>query len=113
LQRNMLIAADPMLDNCDEKFFGVTLVKFLREAASRNIEIGTTNSNLSANSNLLEISCKDAKNGTVLLIREENETKIYEKEKQCYVLAVSDCNIGQAVERFIIGTIAHSRGKRI
>lgn len=113
LQRDMIIAADPKLDACEEKFFGVTLVRFLKEAASRNIEIATTDKNVSNETGLMYADCSLADNKTIVLMKEEKMTQIYQNETQCYVIAVSNCEIGKAIERFIVGTIAHSRGRKI
>ena len=71
---------------------------------------GTTDKNESETNNIAYIECKLNSNYSAILLEKGDETKI-EKEGECYILRVKDCeDVMKVTERFIVASYAHSNG---
>jgi hypothetical protein len=78
---------------------------------------GTSNKTLADNRSIPYVSCNASEgmylDSTSLSFKVANVTGISQKGADCYEISVANCEILEAVERFIIGAYAHSRGIEI
>lgn len=78
---------------------------------------GTQNKTLADNRSIPYVSCNASEgmylDSTSLAFKVANVTGISQKGADCYEISVANCEILEAVERFIIGAYAHSRGIEI
>jgi len=78
---------------------------------------GTSNKTLADNRSMPYVSCNASEgmylDSTSLSFKVANVTGISQKGADCYEISVANCEILEAVERFIVGAYAHSRGIEI
>jgi len=78
---------------------------------------GTSNKTLADNRSIPYVSCNASEgmylDSTSLSFKVANVTGISQKGADCYEISVANCEILEAVERFIVGAYAHSRGIEI
>lgn len=78
---------------------------------------GTSNKTLADNRSIPYVSCNASEgmylDSTSLAFKVGNVTGISQKGADCYEISVANCEILEAVERFIVGAYAHSRGIEI
>ncbi len=126
LQKNVLISLSPEIAECPDTFgtmmdFSMTLKAFGMTAGA-----ATTDRNFSREHNTTLADCRNAKDKTVIVMKEGNETKITQyieqnplrlvgggdsvaiSEFDCYTIELKGCEIREGFEKFILEYISNS-----
>ena len=61
-------------------------------------------------SNITYVTCNQSENASVIIIRQGTENKITQEGTNCYSINFANCEVNKAVERFMVATVAHSKG---
>ena len=102
IQQHVLITSDENLVCADNNIALANLVQFVQNIASSDVQ---------ARAN---VTCKNNPAQTTLIsIQNSSESWIEESGQDCYVLHLKECAVLNVTERFIVGTIAQSRGYSI
>lgn len=107
LKEKVVFSVSPEIANCSDTprvmvDFSMTLGAFgLKTSAA------TSSKEYAKQINIPLIDCKDAKDKTVILMKEGNETKIV-KTGECYTLEISECRVQDNFERFTLALIENS-----
>jgi hypothetical protein len=107
LKRDVVVTADSSIVCPNEVIAGSTLSSFLI-AAGLNVSIGTTNKTEAKELELNYVDC-NSPDATVISFLPGNQTEII-RDRSCYNLYVSNCEIVPVAERFVIGTMAEKNG---
>lgn len=110
LTKNSVLSIDPSIEGCtDNGIAGVSLGTFFN-AADMTVTYASTNKTLADEKQMEYATCDDAVAQTVIIIKQEDENRIYKEKDNCYIISFKDCEIIKAVERFIVAASAHSKG---
>lgn len=71
---------------------------------------GTQGVNVTVNNNL---TCDDTHIGTLVRIQNSTASRIDQVGTNCYELSVNNCQVLEVTERFVVGTLAQSKGETI
>ncbi len=112
LKKTIIQAVNKSIKCPLEGVAGVNFGQFLRAAGIKKID-GTTNLTKSQEENIPFVSCEQEREESILIITEGEETKITQEAKNCYVIEFADCELLQAIERFMVGIIANSKGYEV
>lgn len=110
LMKNAVISIDSSIEGCEDNgIAGMSLGTFLRAAGIKTYP-GTTNLTVAKESNITYATCNQSENASVIIIKQGTENKITQEGTNCYSINFADCEINKAVERFMVATVAHSKG---
>lgn len=107
LKKEVILSLSPGIANCSDTY--ITMLDFSRTLKGFSIKASgaTTDKNYAKEYNAPLVDCKDAKEKTVIVMKEGNETKIT-KTEGCYTIEIKDCEIQKSFERFILRFIENS-----
>jgi hypothetical protein len=107
LMKNVVIAAEPEMVCPNELIAGISLTNFL-DSAGIDVFMGSTNKTEAKEKNVSYVSCG---NESYTLVRFElaNRTEIVKEDINCYKLKISNCQVMEAAERFMIGVVNSSK----
>lgn len=108
LMKNVIMAADDNMVCPNEIVAGASLSGFL-QSAGMTLSTGTTNKTEADLKNITYADCNSF-NSTVIAFELSNQTEIIRENVNCYKIKISDCQVVEAAERFMVGVIAHSNG---
>ncbi|MEM2933069.1 MAG: hypothetical protein QW622_02585 [Candidatus Pacearchaeota archaeon] len=82
------------------------------------VKVGTTNKSLAEEKNINYVTCNEREiiylDSSILIFKPDNVTEINQiGGRDCYEIYVKDCEVLKAVEKFIIGLYAESRGIKL
>jgi hypothetical protein len=103
LRKFGFISFEPRISGCyGSSYASFRLAEFL-SALGMHVKGATTDANLSAKSGIEWRTCDDAKNRTVIMLKESssNVTSIHQ-ESDCYIIDIAGCEVIPAVEKFIL-----------
>lgn len=107
---NSVISIDESIEGCsDNGVAGANLGSFFKDAGI-NITYAYTNKTVAKEKGAVYATCNDSAKQTVIIIQQTNSTEINQESNNCYVISFKDCEINKAVERFMVGVYANSRG---
>ena len=130
LKKEVILSLDPKIGNCSDIYstlvdFGMTLNGFSRKATTASIDIKYAEEN-----GIPYADCKSNPDKTVIIMKQSNETKIYAEEGSsegivvvggddfqstesigCYIIEISDCQVRESFERFILSFIENLYSK--
>ena len=115
LTREVVIALDKSITeaNClNSTLAALNMGQFMNAAGIKALR-GTTNLTENGEENLNYASCELSDNISVIITEAGNKTEIVQESTNCYKIRVNNCQVVEATEKFLIGAIAHSRGKFI
>jgi hypothetical protein len=96
---------DPKVETCPDASLAAMEVGSFLSSLGIKVRGATTDENISKATGKTLASCENAKNITIILFKTANETKIYQQDKNCYIVDVANCKILEASERFILASI--------
>jgi hypothetical protein len=103
------ISVDPKIGTCEKNNIAIAnLVQFISQGLGLTVKGGVSEKNES-NQYLPYVTCENT-NSTVIMVEKSNSTEVYKTSKDCYIMKVSNCEILEASERFIVSTIAGIKG---
>ncbi len=126
--KEVVLSLSPEITNCSDTF--KTMLDFSRTLSSFGYDVtaGTTSREYSKENEVKQATCKQAKDKTVIIMKEGEENKITvnkeaypvilirgEKETRttkyydCYTIELSGCETQEGFERFILESISNSR----
>lgn len=108
-ERVMISINDSGLSECEDSMIAVaTLTNFL---VSNNLDVkgGTPDKEKAKENNMSYVSCDNYKGDPVIAIRAADETKITKEEPYCYHIDVANCEIQQAIEKFVVQSIIDAK----
>lgn len=111
LKGDVVLSLAPALTNCSETY--ITMMDFSRTLTGfgYDVEGATTDKNYAKEHNATLADCRSSMNKTVIVMIEGNETKISQEKvffKDCYIIEISNCEIQESFERFIVGLVENS-----
>lgn len=109
LKNVVVLSVSPEITNCSDTYR--TIVNFawtLGGFGIRNVSAATTDKKYSREYKIPLVDCKNAKEKTVIVMEEGNETKIVQDEN-CYILEIKNCEIQEVFESFILDFIVNAR----
>jgi len=111
LKNETILSVSPNIANCSDTY--ITMIDFARtlKAFGISAKAATTDVNYSKEYNATLADCRNSLGRTVVVMKEGNETKISQEKlvfKDCYVIEIKDCKIGQSFERFLLELIKSS-----
>jgi hypothetical protein len=114
LKGKVIMASDEL--KCEDNGIGGGELGGVIGLWSRVIQ-GTVNKTLAQEKDISYVTCDSSEmiylDSSVLIFKPGNVTSIDQKGKDCYEVSVKDCEVMRAVERFILGLYAHSKGLEI
>ncbi len=72
----------------------------------KEIQFGIAEKQVAEESNLTYATCDNAKNGTTVVLIRKSEAPSIDQKGDCYTINVGNCEMGPAVEKFMIGVLA-------
>lgn len=115
LTKEIIVALDKSITdaNCVNATLAALNMGQFMNAAGIKILRGTTNITEAEEENLRYASCDTSDTNSVIITEVGNKTEIVQEDVNCYKIKVNNCQVVEATEKFLIGTIAHSRGQFI
>ncbi|MFH1500649.1 MAG: hypothetical protein ABIE22_01760 [archaeon] len=126
---NTVISVDESIEKCKDNYRVIAQLAEFLASADIKAEFALTNKNLAKEQGLNYATCQEsefaelqigeggvdvhAKKRSILILREGNESSISRGAENCYVLSISSCENVKVVERFIVATIANSKGLEV
>ncbi|MBI2628582.1 hypothetical protein HYW74_00680 [Candidatus Pacearchaeota archaeon] len=95
---------------CEDANIALSSLGIFMNNMKFDIKSAFTSKNASLESNRTLVNCENKKNNTVFLLTAENESRIYQykNNSNCYILAVSNCEIMRVIEKFEITVTAEA-----
>ncbi|MBD3253314.1 hypothetical protein GF386_06275 [Candidatus Pacearchaeota archaeon] len=104
-ENTVYISLDPSMNPCEDNSVAMfTLGNFLNDSGLA-VKSSFTNKSFAEESRFPYKTCRDSSRNTVIIIKSSNETFINQERTNCYEIIYKDCEIQQAVERFILEVI--------
>ncbi len=115
LKKDMTVSLGPKADRCS---YGAVSTNFLSQfllASGINYDVASINETYAKQKKIKYANCENSTNEKIVLVIKKGNSTIINKEKEgCYVIEFADCSEMQgAIERFVVGAIANSRGREI
>jgi hypothetical protein len=110
LMSNVKVSLEPGTEDCSDNGIAGATLGTLFQAAGITPTSGTTDKAAADEKQTNYITCADSTNSTVIIIRKGNSTEINQESRNCYSINFKNCEIMVAVERFVVGSIANSKG---
>lgn len=97
---------------CEDNIIAVIgLTNFLDKFGNLNVKGGMDNETYAIENDQVYVTCDSNPNNTVIELRSGDKTRLRRINKNCYEIKYKDCEINQAVEKFIL-TITESYMKK-
>jgi hypothetical protein len=103
IRRGGFVSFDPRVSGCYGSNIAAHSIGNFFGALGMQIKGATTDKNLSEEQIIDWKTCEDAKNVTVIVVQKADATSI-EKQGDCYILNIGNCEIIPVAERFILET---------
>jgi len=88
---------------CEDNLIAVAaLTDFLRNFGALNVKGAMSDAKSANESGFPYVTCENSTYNTVIMIKSGNESIIKKNYKNCYEIQYKDCEINQAVEKFIL-----------
>jgi len=112
LKSNVAIAEEPELRSCSDGIIAVATISGFLASAGLNPTFVTTNISESNETGVPIGNCSLANEIGYSFVQfiAGNETKITQKEENCYIIETANCEIMNASDRFDMGVYANSKG---
>ncbi|GEM_PF-5177254 len=112
LLKDAIVTLTPQIANCSKTYITMLDMAMTLKAFGTTATAATTDINYSIEHNATVADCRSARNQTVIVFKEGNETRIDRETvplfKNCYVIQLKDCDITGGYERFLLGYITDS-----
>jgi hypothetical protein len=107
LKKETILSLSPEVANCSNTY--VSLIDFSGTLKAFSIQAspGTPDRRFAKEINASFADCRHAKEKTVIIMKEGNETKITQ-DGDCYIIEIKDCEIQKSSERFLLEFITGS-----
>lgn len=113
LMKKIVVSFDPDIEECEDKAIALPNMKNLFSAFGMEISPAYTDESYAKERKVPYMTCDDSENQSVIIIEQGNKNKITQESSNCYTIEFKDCEVNKAVERFMIGAIAQSKGIEI
>jgi len=115
LTRIMYVTIDEESNSCPYGAVSINPLSNLLQNSNVLVQAASLDAEYGAFKSLPQITCANATDSEfVLAIKRGEENKIYEEQKNCYVIESTDCaEMRKVIERYLVGVLAHSIGKEI
>lgn len=115
LTREVIVALDKSItdSNCSKATLAALNMGQFMNAAGLKALKGATNLTEAEEEHINYASCDSSDSNSVIITEAGNKTEIVQEDVNCYKIKVNNCQVVEATERFLIGALAHSRGKFI
>lgn len=98
--------------NCSDSQIAIgTLSQFFANNQF-DLKIGNPDLNQSKEKKQIYVDCNKSKENNVIIIQNSDKTEITKKSDGCYTINVNQCQIQQAVEKFIVNALIDTREYR-
>ena len=109
LKKDVALASDKdFIESCDDSIVAAATLSVYLNTIGRNPFPATLNKAEADLLNRTYASCNNAEGYSVVSFEKSDKNEI-EKNNECYVLKIADCNIMNLTERFILASYANSR----
>lgn len=104
------ISLNPNVIGCETTGVALLNMGVFFKAVGVQAKTGSTDAGFAEENNISRITCDDAtEDNTIMLVAQSDENSIKQLTENCYEINFKDCDILKSTERFIVGTLAHSK----
>jgi len=101
-KNTVYISLDPLMNPCEDNSVAMfTLGNFL-DNSGLTVKSSFTNKSFAEESRFPYKTCENSASNTIIIVRSGEETVINQERTNCYEIVYKDCEVQQAVERFIL-----------
>lgn len=105
------ISINSTLSKCEDGGIAISSLSAFLTNNLINVKGATPDKKESEENNIRYATCESYPDNTVILIQPGEETRIDKKNKNCYIVSISQCQILDAVEKFEVQSILDAKAR--
>jgi hypothetical protein len=100
------------LTKCEDASIAAANLASLLSQNGVTVKGALTNKTLAEENNIAFATCDSKPYNPVVLIKESNETRVVKTKENCYEVRISNCEVLDSVEKFMVQTIIDARERQ-